>query len=155
MGCSTTEKERTSHFEKCITIKHFSFLFYEFASQWLQLSLQSLVMVYAHLIHTQLDAVLNFLSTVPGPTGQSALQFVLTEWCSRQHLFYGAYEQKVRYRKLGVCLYLGYTVYAALQLTSEHCFLFIYRFIHKSLRDFRTRLRNNQDRHGRKEHINR
>lgn len=57
-------------------------------------------MVYAHLIHTQLDAVLNFLSTVPGPTGQSALQFVLIEWCSRQHLFYGAYEGKVRYREL-------------------------------------------------------
>ena len=32
---------------------------------------------------------------------------------------------------------------------------FKYRVIHKSLRDFRTRLRNNQDRHGRKEHINR
>ena len=31
---------------------------------------------------------------------------------------------------------------------------FLYRIIHKSLRDFRTRLRNNQDRHGRKEHIN-
>jgi len=31
----------------------------------------------------------------------------------------------------------------------------IYRVIHKSLRNFRTRLRNNQDRHGRKEHINR
>jgi len=30
-----------------------------------------------------------------------------------------------------------------------------YRVIHKSLRDFRTRLRNKQDRHGRKEHINR
>ena len=30
----------------------------------------------------------------------------------------------------------------------------IYRVIHKSLWDFRTRLRNNQDRHGRKEHIN-
>ena len=29
-----------------------------------------------------------------------------------------------------------------------------YRVIHKSNRDFRTRLRNNQDRHGRKEHIN-
>ena len=29
----------------------------------------------------------------------------------------------------------------------------MYRVIHKSLRDFRTRLRNNQDRHGRKEHI--
>ena len=31
----------------------------------------------------------------------------------------------------------------------------IYRVIHKSLRNFRTRLRNNQDIHGRKEHINR
>ena len=31
----------------------------------------------------------------------------------------------------------------------------IYKVIHKSSRDFRTRLRNNQDRHGRKEHINR
>jgi hypothetical protein len=30
-----------------------------------------------------------------------------------------------------------------------------YRVIHKSLLDFRTRLRNNQDRQGRKEHINR
>jgi hypothetical protein len=29
----------------------------------------------------------------------------------------------------------------------------IYRVIHKSLRNFRTRLRNNQDRHSRKEHI--
>ena len=44
-----------------------------------------------------------------------------------------------------------------------YCFLLSVRFrkkllytvIHKSLRDFRTRLRNNQDRHGRKEHINR
>ena len=31
----------------------------------------------------------------------------------------------------------------------------MYRVIHKPPRDFRTRLRNNQDRHGRKEHINR
>ena len=31
----------------------------------------------------------------------------------------------------------------------------LYRVIHKSLRDFRTRPRNNQDRHGIKEHINR
>ena len=31
----------------------------------------------------------------------------------------------------------------------------IYRVIRKSLWDFQTRLRNNQDRHGRKEHINR
>lgn len=29
----------------------------------------SLVMTFAHLVVTQMDAVLNFLSTVPGPTG--------------------------------------------------------------------------------------
>ena len=42
------------------------------------------------------------------------------------------------------------------QLTDLSCFLWNveYRVIRKSLRDFRTRLRNNQDRHGRKEHIN-
>ena len=54
-----------------------------------------------------------------------------------------------------------YTFKAVLQLESVlHVMLFpmlnvLYRVIHKSLRDFRTRLRNNQDRHGRKEHINR
>lgn len=57
--------------------------------------MQSLLMIYAHLINTQFDAVLNFLSTVPGPTGQSALEFVLSEWVSRQHLFLGRYDRKV------------------------------------------------------------
>lgn len=57
--------------------------------------MQSLIMIYAHLINTEFDAVLNFLSTVPGPTGQSALAFVLSEWVSRQHLFFGRYERKV------------------------------------------------------------
>jgi len=47
--------------------------------------------------------------------------------------------------KIGVIeLYVGYI-----------CFSFIYRVIHKSLRNFRTRLRNNQERQGRKEDINR
>ncbi|KAH8021016.1 hypothetical protein HPB51_011795 [Rhipicephalus microplus] len=58
--------------------------------------IQSLVLVFAHLVHTQMSAVLDFLSGVPGPTGQSALAFVLAEWCSRQALFYGTYETKVR-----------------------------------------------------------
>ncbi|KAI0216737.1 Importin-9 [Lamellibrachia satsuma] len=57
--------------------------------------LQSLIMVFAHLIHHQMEAVLDFLSTVPGPTGKPALEFVLTEWCSKQHLFYGLYEAKI------------------------------------------------------------
>ena len=37
----------------------------------------------------------------------------------------------------------------------NHFLPHMYRVIHKSLRDFPTRLLNNQDRHGRKEHINR
>ena len=45
------------------------------------------------------------------------------------------------------CPCLGKPVVKAYQLT--------YRVIHKSLRDFQTRLRNNQDKHGRKGHINR
>ena len=57
---------------------------------------QSLVLVFAHLMHSQMDAVLEFLCSVPGPTGKTALEFVLVEWCSKQHLFFGSYEGKVR-----------------------------------------------------------
>ncbi|PVD24404.1 hypothetical protein C0Q70_14886 [Pomacea canaliculata] len=57
--------------------------------------MQSLLMIFAHLLNIQLEAVLEFLTSVPGPTGKPALEFVLLEWCSRQHLFYGSYERKV------------------------------------------------------------
>ena len=63
-------------------------------------------MVYAHLVNLQLEAVLSFLTSVPGPTGQSALHFLLTEWCGRQHLFYGSYDVKVRCAT-GRCLVLS------------------------------------------------
>lgn len=53
-------------------------------------------MVFAHLVHSQLDPLLEFLCSLPGPTGKPALEFVMTEWMSRQHLFYGQYEGKVR-----------------------------------------------------------
>ena len=56
---------------------------------------QSLIMVYAQLVHSQLEAVLAFLSSVPGPTGASALQFVLGEWVGKQQQFFGCYESKV------------------------------------------------------------
>ncbi|PBC27176.1 Importin-9 [Apis cerana cerana] len=69
---------------------------------------QSLLMIYAHLINTEFDAVLNFLSTVPGPTGQSALAFVLSEWVSRQHLFFGRYDRKVA--TVALCKILEYGV---------------------------------------------
>lgn len=55
----------------------------------------SLVMTFAHLFVTQMEAVLNFLSTVPGPTGEPAIQYVFAQWLSRQHLFYGTYERKI------------------------------------------------------------
>ncbi|KAK6177118.1 hypothetical protein SNE40_015285 [Patella caerulea] len=70
--------------------------------------IQSLVMVFAHLIHTQLEAVLDFLTNVPSPTGQPALGFVLTEWCARQHLFYGSYERKVS--SIALCKLLLHTI---------------------------------------------
>ena len=44
---------------------------------------------------SQLSAVLNFLCSVPGPSGEPALHFVMTEWVVRQHVFYGSYEKKV------------------------------------------------------------
>ena len=52
-------------------------------------------MVFAQLMISNMPAVLDFLTNVPGPTGKPALEFVLTEWCSRQHLFYRNYERKV------------------------------------------------------------
>lgn len=55
----------------------------------------SLVMTFAHLFVTQMEAVLNFLSTVPGPTGEPAIQYVFSNWLTRQHMFYGTYERKV------------------------------------------------------------
>ncbi|XP_015606737.1 importin-9 isoform X2 [Cephus cinctus] len=70
--------------------------------------MQSLLMIYAHLINNEFDAVLNFLSTVPGPTGQSALAFVLTEWVGRQHLFFGGYDRKVA--TVALCKILEYGV---------------------------------------------
>ncbi|KAI5093529.1 importin-9, partial [Silurus meridionalis] len=57
--------------------------------------MQSLIMVFAHLVHSQIEPLLEFLSSLPGPTGKPALEFVMMEWMSRQHLFYGQYEGKV------------------------------------------------------------
>ncbi|KAJ8665420.1 hypothetical protein QAD02_007082, partial [Eretmocerus hayati] len=71
--------------------------------------MQSLLMIYAHLINSEFDAVLNFLSTVPGPTGESALAFVLTEWVNKQQLFYGSYDRKVATVALSKILEYGVT----------------------------------------------
>lgn len=70
--------------------------------------MQSLLMIYAHLINTEFDAVLNFLATVPGPTGESALSFVLSEWVSKQQFFFGRYQRKMA--TLAICKILEYGV---------------------------------------------
>ncbi|XP_005178289.2 importin-9 [Musca domestica] len=57
--------------------------------------IMSLVVVFAHLFLTQMDAVLNFLSTVPGPTGEPAMHFVFSNWLPKQTSFFGTYERKV------------------------------------------------------------
>jgi hypothetical protein len=51
--------------------------------------------VFAHLVHTRLDAVLTFLSSLPGPTGKPVLEFLMTEWVAKQNNFVGSYEVKV------------------------------------------------------------
>lgn len=57
---------------------------------------QSLIMVFAHLVHSRMDAVLAFLSNLPGPTGKPVLEFLMTEWVSKQNSFVGPYESKIR-----------------------------------------------------------
>lgn len=57
---------------------------------------QSLIMVFAHLMHSKMNEVLTFLSNLPGPTGKPSLEFLMTEWVSKQTLFIGQYECKIR-----------------------------------------------------------
>ncbi|GFT94809.1 importin-9 [Nephila pilipes] len=68
---------------------------------------QSLLLVFAHLINHQIEPVLDFLSGVPGPTGQSALEFVMSVWCQCHSLFFGAYERKVSAFSLSLILQYG------------------------------------------------
>jgi hypothetical protein len=56
---------------------------------------QSLIMVFAQLMHYKMDAVLTFLSNLPGPTGQPVLDFLMTEWVAKQNLFVGPYDCKI------------------------------------------------------------
>ena len=57
--------------------------------------MSTLIKVHAQLAKSQLDDVLWFLSNIPGPTGNSALNFVTSEWVSKQPNFYGSYMSRV------------------------------------------------------------
>jgi len=56
---------------------------------------QSLILVFAQLIHHKMEDVLMFLSNIPGPTGQPVFEFFMSEWVSKQNSFVGAYECKI------------------------------------------------------------
>ena len=66
---------------------------------------QSLLLVFAQLFSSRTTETLDFLSSVPDPTGKPALHFVLSEWCAKHYLFYGSYEQKVRYSPFSCFLF--------------------------------------------------
>ena len=69
---------------------------------------QNLMVVFAQLVHSRLEEILSFLSSVPGPEGDSALCFVLTMWCAKQPNFYGVYERKVNATSLPASLNSSY-----------------------------------------------
>lgn len=56
---------------------------------------QSLLVIFANLFNNELVPTLVFLCNVPGPSGNTALDFIMTEWCEKQHLFYGSYDSKL------------------------------------------------------------
>ena len=57
---------------------------------------KSLVLVFVQLMNTQLEMTLDFLSSVPDPTGKSALEYVIKIWCARQPEFFGVFDSKTR-----------------------------------------------------------
>jgi hypothetical protein len=71
--------------------------------------IQSLIMVFAHLINHNLQTVLEFLGSLPGPSGtNSALEFVLNHWLNKQNFFYGVYDNKVS--MLALCKLLEHSI---------------------------------------------
>nr|XP_027203967.1 importin-9-like [Dermatophagoides pteronyssinus] len=56
--------------------------------------MQSLILVFAHLLYMDLSTILVFLNTLPAPDGtKSALEFVMDKWLGIQRYFHG-YENK-------------------------------------------------------------
>ena len=55
----------------------------------------SLITIYAILVNHKLPEVVQFLSSLPDPSGKSALEYVLREWVLNQHNFYGMFERQV------------------------------------------------------------
>jgi len=70
---------------------------------------QSLLSIFAHLVAKQVDVVVSFLSDLPGPSGDSALHFVMNEWCEKQDMFFGSYVKKLNVFAMSKLLEYGVT----------------------------------------------
>lgn len=57
---------------------------------------ESLISVFAFLFLNHLDPVLDRLTSIPGPHGESGLAFVMQTWLSKEYCYYGRYERNIR-----------------------------------------------------------
>ncbi|XP_065901189.1 importin-9-like isoform X2 [Dysidea avara] len=70
---------------------------------------QSLLLTFIFLFQSShLEEVITFLSGIPDITGNSSLQFVLTQWCHAHHDFMGQYDIKLS--MVAMCQLLLYCV---------------------------------------------
>lgn len=56
---------------------------------------QTLVLVFARLIHLNVNKTLDFLSSSTLPDGSPALPYVMRTWADHQVVFKGSYQRKV------------------------------------------------------------
>ncbi|KAF5285289.1 hypothetical protein FQR65_LT13279 [Abscondita terminalis] len=53
---------------------------------------ESLLIIFAYLFYYHLEAVINYLTLIPGPDGRSALAFVLDRWLLKNYIYGGKYQ---------------------------------------------------------------
>ena len=71
--------------------------------------IQSLILVFASLIQTQLEYVLEFLSSLPSSTGKPALNQVMSDWVQLQSTIFGSYDTRLSIMALSKVLTYGVT----------------------------------------------
>ncbi|KAI6656017.1 hypothetical protein LOD99_1751 [Oopsacas minuta] len=69
--------------------------------------MQSLILVFAFLIQSQLEFVLEFLSSLPSSTGKPALDQVMSDWVQLQGTIFGSYDTKMSIVALSKVLTYG------------------------------------------------
>ena len=69
--------------------------------------MQSLLLVFAFLVQTQLDFALEFLSSLPSSTGKPALEQVMGDWVQLQGTIFGCYDTKMSIVALSKILTFG------------------------------------------------